>query len=423
MEVWEFLKDVFSVKLEELRMVQIETSGKRIHVKFADARRAEEVAGTGRCRLAYSDGTECDVLLVGPGPGSKVLRVRNLPMEVSTQEICLCLGQYGKILEVREERYPRGSCFEGLLSGTRVVKMVMKRDVPSYVRVGGHEAMVFYQGQKPTCHVCGDTEHFRANCPSRRRPLTWAERAQGRKGEEEDDSGPSVPPSPAASETVSRFGGSMPELRSDVTDLAEPTPPKQTTHAEEQRGVATPLLAAPAAQQPADGTLEEGVSAELTPTVTDDVSEAPTETHAVKMKNTLKGMIDEDGFSFAVPRRPPPAAENGLMNRFDNLNDLLDDEDPLAGFLTRNRFTGLRSRTASTASTEQSEDGASESADGGVDGPSGTKGRRLRGTAPSFDPFKSLKNDFPRISKEASQKRAAPRSPRPSKSKRHASSK
>ena len=220
LELWELLKEEWDVKLEELMMVQLETSGKKVHVKFVKQERAEQVAAKERVTLKRRDGSECEVTLQGPGQGVKVLRVRNLPIEVSTEAVMLCLGQYGQVFEVREERYPRGSCYQGLLTGTRLVRMAMKRAVPSYVRISGVEAMVFYHGQKPTCQICGETDHLRANCPNRRRPPSWADRAQGRKGEDDDvthnDDLAGSPP-PAAGEMARH--GSAPNLRNDVTPI------------------------------------------------------------------------------------------------------------------------------------------------------------------------------------------------------------
>lgn len=253
LEFWGFLKKQWNVKLEELVMVQPETSGKKIHVKFVSEKRAEEVAEASEVALELTDGTPCSVFVQGPGQGVKTVKVRNLPMEVSSKDVEMCLGQFGKVLQCRDERYPRGSCYEGLLSGNRLVKMVMLRPVPSFLRVAGVEAVCYYAGQKPTCYVCNQDDHMRVNCPNRRRPPSWAERAAGRKGGEdrdvEEDGGPSSPgpsrdPSPAP-RTPSPRRASAPELRKAEDDEEVElwcTPgtaqQQQTTRAEAEQGVA-----------------------------------------------------------------------------------------------------------------------------------------------------------------------------------------
>ena len=338
LELWELLKEEWDVTLEELMMVQLETSGKKVHVKFVKQERAEQVAAKERLTLKRRDGSECEVTLQGPGQGVKVLRVRNLPIEVSTEAVMLCLGQYGQVFEVREERYPRGSCYQGLLTGTRFVRMAMKRAVPSYVRISGVEARVFYAGQKPTCQICESTEHLRANCPNRRRPLSWADRTGGRNNieETEGDGGAtnSRETSPAP-RTPSPKRCSMPELRNAGGDDAEfwgtPLPMNTEMHVEPEQGVVT----------------EQGVATE--------------QTQGEPVQGVSTEMEAED-VAVTVEERSR-ASSMSTLSTFEFLGEVSDAEDALASVKGRT----LRSESVGSVGSEGKRKRAEEKFEGQLD--------------------------------------------------------
>lgn len=335
LEFWEFLQKKYDVKLEELMMVQQETSGRKIYVKFVKMERAEQVATESKVRMQLRDG-ECDVFVQGPEQGVKVVRVRNLPMEVCSEEIVLCLNQYGKVFDVKDERYPRGSCLGGLLTGTRVVRMIVQRNVPSYVRIGGIEAMIFYQGQKATCQVCGEIDHFRVNCPNRRRPPSWADRAAGRKGEQERDvtgngGGPSPSPAPSVVGSEPKTPprrASMPELRDDGDVEEFWSTPLQTTRVEQ--GVSTPRRATPPATPAAS---QQGVA----PAAQPSSSDAPQQEQAA-------GEPEQQGL---VEQEDEQRSRASTFEFVTFSNAASDEEDDTSSQRT------LRSRTASIGTEEK----------------------------------------------------------------------
>lgn len=415
-EFWEFVTKKYGVELKDLMMVQVETSGRRVHVKFVSNEWAEKVAEADEALFEYTDGELVKVRVQGPGQAPLVVRVRNLPMEVSTKCVELALGQFGSVLDVRDERYPRGSCFQGLLTGNRLVRMVIKRPIPSYVRVDGIEAMVFHKGQKPTCQVCDGDDHLRSKCPNRKRAPTWADRTRGLQGQEaDDDVRASPPPSPRPRH------GSAPELRGqDDVSLWEQPAAEQTTAAEAEAGVAPPPTERPlAAEQTTLAEPEAGVAPPSTeiPPAAEPAEQQPgaatasAEPGAVPEVTTLSTPSDKvnDGiFMFPEPRPPRPAESNGRMD----LDKLLNE------FPVSNAFEQLRSRTSSVSSVasqgEESDEGV-----GGAGRAARSTGRKLRsGNANLTQNLRSLVNNP--SATEASLKRAASRLLASDKPKKHA---
>ena len=370
-EFWSFLEQKYGIELCELMMVQEETNGRRVHVKFVDEKRAEQVAESGETEFVYKDGSTVKVMVQGPSEAVRIVRVRNLPMEVSAIEVSLALNQYGKVVDCNDERYPRGSCFQGLLTGNRVVKMVVKRNIPSYVRVAGTEAMVFYQGQKPTCQICASEDHFRGACPNKKRPLSWAERAQGRKDAADDVSKDGDAETAALSQTPSEqrngYASFVYDERTKQTTPADGTAPVSTV--DQENGAATVSTEHQENGVTMD-TEDDTADSAMVPQVTSDESNDP--------------------FTFQ-PLEPHSLS----MARIDEMLKSLSEQTDAVK---------TRSRTASTAS-QSSEDGGD--AAGREAKLRRTSSRPGTATTKALQSFKSLSNN-PNVS-EATLKRAAAR--------------
>jgi hypothetical protein len=46
-----------------------------------------------------------------------------------------------------------------------VVIMDLKRHIPSHLSIGGHRALISYEGQPSTCYVRNEVGHVVQNCP------------------------------------------------------------------------------------------------------------------------------------------------------------------------------------------------------------------------------------------------------------------
>lgn len=166
-----------------MKTVEYEFGSFRIFIKLKSSEKLESIVckNDGERTMKLETGEVVKVTLSSEGCGSKVLRVKNLPSEVTDADLAKALQKYGSVGGIKWERYGPRSEFEGVLSGVRLVKMNLKvENVPSYVRVAGEEAYVKYSGQKETCRSCGRAGHIRKSCPGREeRRNTYAGRLAG----------------------------------------------------------------------------------------------------------------------------------------------------------------------------------------------------------------------------------------------------
>ena len=89
----------------------------------------------------------------------KWVSILDLPYGTPDGEISSVLSKHGQVVTIRSEVY------NGLYTGTRVVKMTVKSAIPSRVTIAGHVCTVFYRGQVRSCFRCGASGHEAKKCP------------------------------------------------------------------------------------------------------------------------------------------------------------------------------------------------------------------------------------------------------------------
>ena len=73
------------------------------------------------------------------------------------------LSKYGTVLNIRRCNLHG---YDGIQSGTRVVKMDLVESIPSFMRFGQKLVRVKHEGQVPTCRKCHLPDHVARSCPN-----------------------------------------------------------------------------------------------------------------------------------------------------------------------------------------------------------------------------------------------------------------
>ena len=106
----------------------------------------------------------------------------NLPPEMPRILISRALEKYGKVGEMCEELWSQAYHYK-VSSGVLIVFVDMTKHIPSQILIGGHRALISYEGQPMTCYACNESGHLIQQCPSRQRTMrqvdvnritTWA---------------------------------------------------------------------------------------------------------------------------------------------------------------------------------------------------------------------------------------------------------
>ena len=117
------------------------------------------------CSAVLRNGLELEGLSVQLMPADDRLRcvyLRDLPVEVDNDVVSSFLSRYGEVLSVDHCYFDD---FPSLCNGNRLVKILLARDIPSFVRVENCECRVWYPRQPPQCSICREFGHRAPACP------------------------------------------------------------------------------------------------------------------------------------------------------------------------------------------------------------------------------------------------------------------
>lgn len=94
--------------------------------------------------------------------GSVEVRIHDLRPRISNRQVAQRLAEYGEILSIRDEIWK--DFFPGVPNGIRVLRMQLKKPIPSYVTVDSDMSLVTYKGQPATCKHCHRNVHYTQTC-------------------------------------------------------------------------------------------------------------------------------------------------------------------------------------------------------------------------------------------------------------------
>ena len=107
-------------------------------------------------------GQSCKI--VGGKPPSTVVQVHHYPYEFPDAPIKTKLSEFGEVLNIRHQVFPG---FPNIFTGTRLVRMIVKKEIPKDLLISSSYVSVWYKGQPLVCNICNERGHKAAVCPLR----------------------------------------------------------------------------------------------------------------------------------------------------------------------------------------------------------------------------------------------------------------
>lgn len=149
--VIEDLATQFDDLKESFVCVQIQSRVK-ILITFTSSERMEDVVSTG---LTFKH----HPVVLEPVSYKRWVTITRLPYGFANESVALALSPFGEVYHVKMEMH------QGIATGTRSVQMKIRHDIPSRIRIEGHNCNTFYRGQTRTCFRCGAQSHEAKACP------------------------------------------------------------------------------------------------------------------------------------------------------------------------------------------------------------------------------------------------------------------
>ena len=140
---------------EELSAIQFCPRG-LIRVTFKDAADKEDFVRVGLLTL---DGH--DLSVTSSDKPHSFVYVHYFPVEGDDALIGDELRKYGEVISIKHQNF---SGIPGLLTGSRIVTMVLSDPIPAEFRIDDYPVRVWYRGIPPFCQICKVNGHKAADC-------------------------------------------------------------------------------------------------------------------------------------------------------------------------------------------------------------------------------------------------------------------
>ena len=183
--IHEWIHENLHLEEDDIRTLQIDGPRRRVYIKLNSETRLQEILNDtqGQLTFYHDNGEISKVLLELADAGIKKIRIARLPPEVNADIIKTCLLKFGEVKTIRDEMWTQAYRYK-VYNGVRIVEIRLKQHLPSHLLIAGHDALVSYDGQPPTCFRCNGTGHQIQDCPRRRAAVqptqdthsaTWAD--------------------------------------------------------------------------------------------------------------------------------------------------------------------------------------------------------------------------------------------------------
>ena len=143
------------IDFERLSAIQFCPRG-LIRITFKNASDKEDFARMGSLAL---DGHDLSVTSSDKPPS--LVYVHYFPAEGDDALICDELRKYGEVIGIKHQNF---SEIPGLLTGSRILTMVLSDPVPAEFRIDDFPVRVWYRGIPPFCQICKANAHKAADC-------------------------------------------------------------------------------------------------------------------------------------------------------------------------------------------------------------------------------------------------------------------
>ena len=100
----------------------------------------------------------------GHWPSSGGRYVHYYLFEAPDADIRSVLSKFGQIKGLRYQSFPG---YSNVKTGSRIVRMVVEREIPSQQSIRGYLCRVWYKGQPIRCNICREVGHLAASYPNK----------------------------------------------------------------------------------------------------------------------------------------------------------------------------------------------------------------------------------------------------------------
>lgn len=170
-EVHQFVGETLKLKRDEVQRIQYSRNLGVAFVKTTSLEVAQKVVENNDNKHELIVDGKSFKLRLAMEDGAVEVKLFNLSEDVTNSKIARFLMSYGELLSIREEVWDEKHLFAGLPTGVRVVRMIVRKNIPSYVTIDSETTLVSYYGQQQSCRHCGESVHNGVSCVQNKKLL------------------------------------------------------------------------------------------------------------------------------------------------------------------------------------------------------------------------------------------------------------
>lgn len=163
-ELHHFVGEVLGMKREEVKRLQCSRYLGCAFVKASSLEVAQRVVQEHDGKHEMEVDKKSYPLRLRMEDGGVDVKLHDLSEDVHDESITEFLKQYGDILSIRELLWDSKFQFSDVPTGVRVVRMVIKKNIPSTINIDSETTCVSYSGQLQSCRHCNELVHNGITC-------------------------------------------------------------------------------------------------------------------------------------------------------------------------------------------------------------------------------------------------------------------
>lgn len=164
-EVHHFVGTQLGLKRGEVKRIQCSRSSACAFVKVCDLELAQAIVSEHDNKHEVVIDSQRFTLRLRMEDGAVAVKLYDLSESITHDQIAEYLSAFGDVLSIHDEMCDEEKyMFGGIPTGTIIVRMKVKVNIPSYIVIEGDITYVSYYGQRQTCRHCGEFVHNGASC-------------------------------------------------------------------------------------------------------------------------------------------------------------------------------------------------------------------------------------------------------------------
>lgn len=160
--VHDFLMEAINLQLADVKQIQFHNIRKCVFIQMTSFEVACRYEEEHNLKHAFPFKGKKFAIHVYVDRGLTTVRVHDLPPTVSNTTVHEFMQQFGTVSSVSKERWKH--YFPGIFNGVRIIHIILKQPIPSYITISGFQTYCSYIGQQSTCRVCSKAAHPKQKC-------------------------------------------------------------------------------------------------------------------------------------------------------------------------------------------------------------------------------------------------------------------